>query len=64
MVTRLFCHKYANEPLTDFAPLAQDFKFRLEKLLSEMLDEATPFKPTSVLQRCENCNYRLLCYGK
>lgn len=56
--------KYANEPLTDFAPLAQDFKFRLEKLLSEMLDEATPFKPTSVLQRCENCNYRLLCYGK
>lgn len=56
--------KYANEPLTDFAPLAQDFKFRLEKLLSEMLDEATPFKPTSVLQRCENCNYLLLCYGK
>lgn len=56
--------KYANDILSDFGPLSQEFESHLKSLLSEMLNERKPFIPTAVVQRCENCNYRLLCYGK
>lgn len=65
MVTRLFAiHQVCQRTAYGFRPSCPRFQVPPRKLLSEMLDEATPFKPTSVLQRCENCNYRLLCYGK
>lgn len=56
--------KYENKNLEDFTPLSMDFETHLKNLLSEILDESKPFRPTMVTDRCKNCDYHLLCYGK
>ena len=49
------------KPLTDFTPLADEFRQALTDLLGEMLDTGRPFEPTPYPEHCANCPFATLC---
>ena len=50
------------QPVSDIAVCGDTFDDLLRQLLTEILDPATSFQPTSDQQRCLTCPYRALCY--
>lgn len=54
----LFINK---EKIDDILPLEQEFREKLNGLLTEIFDPSRPFEPTSNKDMCTHCVYRRLC---
>ena len=48
-------------PLNDVRTVSDDFLLRLQQLITEIFDPATPFAPTAKADSCTHCHYRALC---
>lgn len=48
-------------PLNDVRTVSEDFMQRLQQLIAEIFDPATPFAPTAKADSCTHCHYRALC---
>lgn len=59
--------KVAKQPMTDFAPLEEEYTQQLTEVMSEILDESRSFEPH--LEACQSsdgsytCPFYLLCHG-
>lgn len=53
--------RFDGKELTDFSPLAEEFRERLAHLVGEILDPERPFTPTSIASNCEKCPFSTLC---
>ncbi len=51
----------AREKSSDFVPLADDFRSRLDETLREIFSPEVPFSQTQDLDICQRCDYMLLC---
>ena len=47
--------------LHDVRTVSEDFMQRLQQLITEIFDPATPFAPTTKTESCPRCHYRALC---
>ncbi|MDO4929835.1 MAG: PD-(D/E)XK nuclease family protein [Bacteroidales bacterium] len=46
-----------------FNEIADDFKKKLVELVAEILDSTRSFAPTEVVEHCDKCDFRKLCYN-
>lgn len=53
--------KFGGKALTDFRPLAEDFRERLANLVDEILDPTTSFTATPIANTCKTCAFATLC---
>lgn len=53
--------KIGTNPVTDFAPLAEEFRTHLHELVGEILDPKRPFEPTEDTTACDKCAFRMIC---
>lgn len=49
------------QPIADVAPLADDFRERLDQLVRDIFNPDIPFTPTDNLKQCALCPYKMLC---
>jgi len=54
--------QYGGEFLLDAIPLLPEFEKSLRELLEEMYDPAVPFDQTPILENCNFCPYKRICY--
>lgn len=53
--------KIDGTPLQDVSPLCDEFKRRLQDVLSELFDKNKPFKATDNEERCTFCDFKHIC---
>ena len=51
------------EPITDMAPLMDDFLDRLKEKLAELYNPDVPFSLTGDANICRVCPFKLMCRG-